>query len=34
MRERAIIISDFQEPLSQALQRLKQIDDFEGNPSF
>jgi len=34
MKERAIVISDFQENITTILQRLKEIDDFEGNPSY
>lgn len=34
MKEKAIIISDFTEPVQSALDRLRQIDDFEGTPSF
>ena len=34
MREKAIVLADFQESLPTILQRIKDVDDFEGNPSL
>lgn len=33
-KQRAVVISDFQDSLQFTLSQMKQIDDFEGSPSF
>ena len=34
MNQRAICISDFDQPIYVSIQRLRQVDDFDGNPSY
>lgn len=34
MRQRAICISDFDQPINVAIQSLRQVNDFDGNPSY